>query len=485
MELNRERRFTSLEQVSALLTGARGKSFRELDETGRAEAAGKGVLGNIVEESVLHYPVNSDSQADIQVGDDRYEIKVTPLKHVGKGRSIRTVAKERLVLDLINYMTLPGERFEASRFWLKSRNLIIVYYVDDRKDRKNEKAVDCRIAISFILDYHMDDLAIIRHDWEFIRAKVAAGHADRLSESDTDYLAACTKGANSLTLRNAPAPPGLSEPVIRAKQRAFSFKSSYMTTIADRVLGKRLFSLPVDPDQSLMDYVRQRMGGFVGMCISDIAKRLGIDVLQAKQMHQAFVLAMLGAPHRNSVKSVEQFRKANVTAIKTMVLYPNVSHPTGIAKENMSFRLITGEEWNILADSRSRWEDSFLYSFFEENRFLFVCFRSPVRYQEHRTENDVLVDGFLWNMPEEDIENYVRPVWERLHELMMSGESVQYGRGTNRLPGADFNKVLHVRPHGKNADDTVHLPNGENITKQGFWLDKRYLARVVAERARR
>ncbi len=483
MELNRERRFTSLEQVSALLAQAQGKSFRELDETSRAEAGGKGVLGNIVEESVLHYPVNSDKQADIQVGDDRYEIKVTPLKHVGKGRRIRTVAKERLVLDVINYMTLPGESFEESSFWLKSRNLIIVYYVDDRTDKARQKAVDCRITTSFILDYHMEDLAVIRHDWEFIRAKVAAGHADTLSESDTDYLAACTKGANSLSMRDAPAPHGYLTPTIRAKQRAFSYKSSYMTAIADRVLGERLFSLPLGPDQSLMGYVRQRIGGFVGMPISHIAERLGTDLLQAKQMHQALAMAMLGAPHRDSVESIDQFRKANVTAIKTMVLYPNDSYPTGMAKENMSFRLITEEEWNGLADSHARWEDSFLYSFFEENRFLFLCFQSPVPYKKHHAEDDVLTDGFLWNMPEEDIQNYVRPVWEYLHTLMMSGESVRYGRGTNRLPGAEFNKVLHLRPHGKNAADTVLLPNGEHITKQGFWLDRRYLARVVAEHA--
>ena len=97
--LNEERSFSSLEEVTKLLIAAEGKTFRELDETGRGDSAGnKGSLGNIIEESVLHYPVNSDAEADILVGDTRYELKVTPLKHSGKGKRTKTVARRDLFL---------------------------------------------------------------------------------------------------------------------------------------------------------------------------------------------------------------------------------------------------------------------------------------------------------------------------------------------------------------------------------------------------
>lgn len=42
-----------------------------------------------------------------------------------------------------------------------------------------------------------EDLAIIEHDWKTIMRKVRAGRAHELSEGDTLYLAACTKGANA------------------------------------------------------------------------------------------------------------------------------------------------------------------------------------------------------------------------------------------------------------------------------------------------
>ncbi len=104
-EFNDAREYSSLEEVMNTLLTAKGKSFRELDQTGRALTGGnKGSLGQIIEESVLKYAINSDAAPDIHIGDTSYELKVTPLKHIKKGK--QTSAKERLVIDIINYLTL-------------------------------------------------------------------------------------------------------------------------------------------------------------------------------------------------------------------------------------------------------------------------------------------------------------------------------------------------------------------------------------------
>lgn len=129
-EFDEDRRFNSLEEVMKLLVSAEGKSFRELDSTGRINHPGsrkaKGLLGQIIEESVLGYTLNSDKMPDIQVGDNFYELKVTPLKHLRRGPAPKVSAKERLVMDIINYMTLPQERFETSTFWTKAQRMIVV-----------------------------------------------------------------------------------------------------------------------------------------------------------------------------------------------------------------------------------------------------------------------------------------------------------------------------------------------------------------------
>ena len=146
-EFNNAREYSSLEEVMNTLLTARGKSFRELDQTGRALTGGnKGSLGQIIEESVLKYAINSDAAPDIHIGDTSYELKVTPLKHIKKGK--QTSAKERLVIDIINYLTLADETdFESSKMWDKAKNIILVYYYDDPRCL-NESATPVRLEIA-------------------------------------------------------------------------------------------------------------------------------------------------------------------------------------------------------------------------------------------------------------------------------------------------------------------------------------------------
>lgn len=479
MKLNEERNYSDLDTVMALLLAAKGKTFRELDVTGRGDSLGnKGSLGNIIEESVLHYPINSDRQADILIGDERYELKVTPLTHHA---SRKTVAKERLVIDIINYLDLPDEVFPESTFWAKARNIIVVYYYDDRTDRKHQLRLDCKIADVVFLKYTSDDLSTIREDWQFIHDKVSSGHADSLSESDTSYLAACTKGKNAASsLRSAPAPEDCPAKNIKAKQRAFSYKQSYMTAVIQRILGqnKSMGRLPVGADETLNEYIQKRSRLYVGKTVQEIGDALKLPETTAKSANSTLVMRML-ASDKSKIGQVEQLTAAGVNQVKTVVLYHD-----GLPRESMSFPAITEEQWAQWGDASAQWHDSFIYNFFEHNKMLIMAFRAT---GSKRKDSDRLTDtfmgGFLWNMPEDDIEQYVYPVWKDVHDLLVKHESTHYGQKSqeNRLPGQRYNHVFHIRPHGRNSQDKVILPNGEVIPKQGFWLDRVYVAKVVRD----
>lgn len=478
MSFEGQHSFPDLESVTLLLSGIRDKTFRDLDVTGRGSTGkNKGKLGHIIEESVFGYPINSDAEPDINIAGVPYEIKVTPLKYVGRGSNLRLVAKERLVIDMINYCALPSEDFDSSKFWNKSKRLIIVYYLDKRQDRKHESTIDCRIVDSFILNYPAADLQTIRDDWQLIHDKVASGQADRLSESDTNYLAACTKAASSQILTKAPSPADSSADYINAKPRAFSYKQSYMNTlIPNSVYNIRgMGSLRIEGNQSLPAFVSGKLGNYVGQTIKEIAGAVDLPVSNAKNFNELLTLRMLGTESR-SVRRVEQFRAAGVTQLKTVVMYDNA-----LPEQHMSFPSIKEEQWKELADASVTWHDSFLYRFFEENKFLIVVFRARGRRRSDSShEEDRFKGAFLWNMPEQDIERYVQPVWCVLHELMVNRKPVHYyDRKENELPGQDFNKVCHIRSHGRDGQDKYTLPNGEAITKQSFWLDRRYIANVV------
>lgn len=481
-----DRRFRDLDEVMEKLQAVADKTFREIDITGRSTWNGaenaKGLLGQIIEESVLGYAVNSDAAPDIQVGDQFYELKVTPLKRLSKKVKNKVSAKERLVMDIINYNELPEEEFDSSTFWTKARQLIVVYYLDDRKDIHTQSKLDCRILGAYVFEYMPEDLSVIENDWKIIQKIVSSGHADQLSESDTDYLAASTKGRTAASSsRSAPAPPESDQKSIQAKQRAFSYKASFMSAAARRLLGSdgTLDRLNLRPGQSIDEFVRRKMGGAVNHTVGDLARKYGLEINGSnKSFNQALMFCILGTD-KHRPEDIEQFVAANITQVKTTVLYKDM-----IPEQHMSFPALTSNDWEELAMDDVQWTETSLYRFFEENKFFFAVFQGQGRRRSDcDREDDVLLGGFIWNMPEQDINEYVFPVWKKLHDILRKGESVCYynGRGHNRLPGADYNQVFHMRPHARDGSDKLLLPNGDSIPKQSWWLDRRYIAQVVKE----
>ena len=101
-----------------------GQSFAEIDKYSRLEDnKGKGNLGQVIEESYFGYDVNSRAEADFaHVG---IELKVTPYK---KNKNNTISAKERLVLNIINYMEEYKKTFYESSFWKKNKELLLVFY---------------------------------------------------------------------------------------------------------------------------------------------------------------------------------------------------------------------------------------------------------------------------------------------------------------------------------------------------------------------
>lgn len=91
---------------------AEGKSFKEIDITNRlSNKHSKGGLGQVIEESLFGYKINSDAKPDFE--HLNVELKVTPFKRNKNGK---LAAKERLVLNIINYMEEINYTFETSSF---------------------------------------------------------------------------------------------------------------------------------------------------------------------------------------------------------------------------------------------------------------------------------------------------------------------------------------------------------------------------------
>ena len=459
--------YTTRTQLMNKAVQAEGRTFGEIDKSGRIKnERSKGQLGQIVEESFFEYKVNSISEADFsELG---IELKVTPVK-TNKNGSLS--AKERLVLNIINYIDEVHKDFESSSFWTKNKELLIMFY----EWLPEAKRSDYRIIKSYLHQYASEDLEIIKQDWQMINEKIKRGLAHELSEADTNYLAASTKGANRNSLRIQPNSETL------AMQRAYSLKQSYMTTLIRKIISKEDLSHIASPtdlkSKSLSDILYERFNPFTGKSLRELSILLNITPnSKSKNFLQIFVSNLLGI-RGTKLDDIDEFAKANIQ-LKTVRLEPN-----GILEQHMSFKNIDFHEWAI-----EEWNESWLKEYFSQTKLLFVIFeyKEPKPPQGTTDNRELYFKGIkLWNMPIVEIEGRLRDFFYRFQHLIIDGIELVPTQQKNRvivknnLPKPKSNGLCHIRPKGSDGSDKIPLPDGRMIGKQAFWLDREYISDLI------
>lgn len=436
-----------------------GKKFKEVGLNPVLFNNTKGGLGQFIEEEYFGYKVNSRSEADFY--EAGLELKVTPFK-TNKNGTIS--AKERLVLNIINYMDEVEKTFDESSFWSKNNKILMVFYEWLQGVSKEEY----EIRKVLLFEYPEADLIIIKRDWEEIVKKIKNGLAHTLSEGDTMYLGACTKGANKNSLRKQPFSNML------AKQRAFSLKQSYMTSVLNKYAFRNNSSDRIIKDYkdiqytSLEQYILSKYSKYYNKRIDDLKKQFNIKG-NPKQYVYMIASKILGV---NNISKAEEIEKANIK-IKTVRLEKD-----GHIEQSMSF---PGFKFKDLI--KEEWEESTLRLMFYETKFLiFVT-------QKNSNGELIFKKAQFWNMPIEIIDEYVKATWLKTVSVIQDGVKLMNKNGKiyNNLPGIKFNGICHVRPHtskssyekgNPNADE---LPDGRWMTKQCFWLDRKYVRKILLQ----
>ena len=422
---------------------------------------GKGNFGQILEKFYFGYEPNSDAEPDFK--EAGIELKSSPLKTLKNG-DYRS--KERLVLNIINYLEVHKEEFETSSFWKKNAHLLLVFYLHDR----DLDLLDYLIKLVDGWQYPNEDLKIIKQDWEFINQKIKDGKAHELSEGDTFYLGACTKGSTALkSFRDQP----FNEE--QAKQRAYSLKQGYVNHIIANIAQEetavygKIIEQPeiLDKVRSIEEIVILKFHPFYGKSAEQIEKELALELNQnAKSYFANLTNAILGI---ELGQKIEEFEKADIQ-VKTIRLKEN-----DLPKEDISFPTF---EYQELVETD--WEDSDFKNILE-SKFFFV-------FYQFEGENLILRKVKFWNMPYSDI-LLAKNVWEEMVKTVSSGEIVkevtEKGIRKTYFPKKTENKVSHVRPHARNAEDTYALPVADKLTglteytKHCFWLNASYMKNEI------
>ncbi|KAF0092645.1 MAG: type II restriction endonuclease [Fusobacteria bacterium] len=413
---------------------------------------GKGNLGQLIEEHFFGYECNSDSRPDFP--EAGVELKVTPYK---KNKNNSISAKERLIINMINYMNDHKVEFEESHLWNKLQLILLIYYL---YDNEIDNKLDYKIKFAKLFRPSDTDLEIIKSDYNIIINKIKNGKAHEISGGDTLYLEAATKSSKSNVRTRQPFSD------INAKPRAFALKGSYMTYILNNYIAdknkkiERIIDSKIN--QKFDDYIVNLVEKYENRTIEELCDKFDIRFIKKPKNLEAMIIYRILGIKGNKA---EEFVKANIE-VKTIRIEANNS-----IKESMSFPAFKFKEL-----ANETWEDSTFGNKLRDTKYLFVIYK-------YDKQNKLRLKGCqFWNIPFRDLQE-VEKVWKRTHDLINDGLNIEKfnGKYKHNLPKQKENNVCHVRPHARDASDTNELPDGRHLPKQCFWLNSKYIYRQLNE----
>lgn len=440
------------------------KLQNKLIEKNNEDTKAKGQLGNFLEEYYFGYKPNSDQEPDFPEAGVELKQTCVDIKKNGD-----YTAGERLSITNISFENPIEIDFYKSHAWDKMRLILLIHYLRD----KSIPRLQNKILFANLFTPPQQDLKIIIDDYNAIVGKILAGRAHEISEGDTVYLGACTKGATAeKSLR--PQYYGDHTP---AKKRNFCFKRSYM----DYVLHTYVLNDAVPYEPILSDNYSLQNKTFEDIIIERLVPNYGSTDKRLCEIYERIynnnkaqwsdlAYRMLGIKGNHA----EEFVKANIV-VREIRIEENGKNKEHLPLPTFKFMELAEEEW----------DDSTLYQYLSETKFLFVIFRK-------HGDTYTFEGAKFWNMPMSDLDGEAHDGWEAIKDKIVNGIEFTYdakGTVSNNLPKPADNKCIHIRPHANKSayllsdgftkgdihKDANILPDGQWMTTQSFWLNKQYI----------
>ena len=402
----------------------------------------KGSVGRYVE---TYFGLEASSEAGPDFSEAGVELKSVPLHRKGGPYTV----KERTFITAIDYGSIVDQPFDGSPLDLKTRLTLYVFY----EWRQGVSIAEFKVLGVLLHERDELDELMLRELHAHVKDSVRAGRAHELSEGDTWGVGAATKDAGG---RWVDQPFG-SEP---ARRRAFAYKPAYTTRLWQ--LAKHRAA----QDAASAGFP-DSLAGFVAEVADKVQARRGVSVAElvqelapdkdptAKNIVSVVSRALLGSEGR---RDVEAFERLGVT-LRTIRVDPHTLLP----HEDVSFRHFDPREL-----AAQEWESSDLLPLVSSLYFMVFVAEPDRSVLDAR-----LLGGFFWRPDTDELDTMGRE-WEALRRAFAESRPEE-------KPQATETEILHVRPHGRNKRDTLPLPSGRPYVKSSFWLNRRFVGRLVEE----
>ena len=438
-----------------------------------------GIAGDVIEQSVLGYPADNKQEPDLIVDGLHIELKTTGLRKPKKLENSKSdkdfVAKEGVSITAVSPEKITSQTFQNSYLWHKMEYMLFVFY-----HYNSYQVVPAYDYSTFeILGHHFyefsdEDKEVIYNDWKIVRDKVE--EIQKNSPNPKEEYPSLTKLRSELMYFDL-APK---------KYPRFRLKKDVANVIIGEFFDKKLEKLQrkitsySQLDQLLHNFTQL----YKGKKLKEIATDLSIELSEStkKNISERIITKFFGS-EKKSLREIDLFSKIGLIP-KTIVL-----NPRGGRTEDMKFDKIDFEEWFVEGEE---YEDSYLYDFFYNKKFLFVIFKEPEKGSP-LLENQFI--GFKrYSFTDDFMENDLKPYYDELKRLIVNKEireeSVLYKTGAKKgqpiiNPTGTIKKATNfpkskdylVFTRGSGGDSTkkpLEL-NGVKMYAQYFWIKGKWI----------
>ncbi|MBF7030180.1 Sau3AI family type II restriction endonuclease [Staphylococcus kloosii] len=449
------------EEVHNRAKDAVGITLKQMSKDGIVKST-KSSMGDAFENWFGKRP-DIESKPDME--EAGVELKATPFKKI---KNNMYSAKERLVLNMINYNNVINEDFETSHFLYKNNTIEIAFYEHNTDIDKSEWFI--KEVVLYQMKKNPIDFEIIKQDWEKIYKFIEEGRAHELSEKHFQYLSPCTKGKNGESVTTQP------NSNIKAKTRAYSLKSGYMTALLRNfVLGnKKNNSIIKDrievKEKSIEEIVLEKINQYIGWTVEELKNKFNIQA-QPKNINKLIISAILDLNGKNTLTKnldeIEEFEKASIE-VKTIQVNKNNKNIESMSFPTFDFKELAEEEW----EDEDGKPTAHWHNFLLETKFLFVVFKE--------NGDDTIFRGAKFHsIPEEIINTTIKEVWIDTRNKLREGIKLKtnYQKNgklkiTNNFIGVKDQKICHVRPHANESDYSVNGKYARELPTPAIWIDK-------------
>ena len=468
---------TDEESIMARARMLEGKTLRFVSENSPYEEeafkkSNKGNIGNFIEKHWFGILNNSNPAPDFE--EAGIELKVCPIKR----SSGALVTDQRTKICSIDFFKLYDETWESSHVKNKLNKVLFIFY---QRKEEHEDLYDKKVLGAALWELSKQDrLDTIVSDWHTAYKVNIHGMSHELSETFFDILSTSrTTGGKTIDGENDMVKQPNTNFESYVKKRAFSLKQSFTKQFWQEYKKPESFesiveSLNVSKTKNFEDELMKSFAPYIGKDIGEIAERFEIPIPSSKSAVATIVKKMIGF---KSVKSkIKEFEQLGIL-VKTVPIKTS---------DNSLFESISFPKFLIREFTNENWDESTFSNYI--NRILFV----PVSRKKKKgvdIKDRVLEKPFFWS-PSTSQLKLIIDEWE-IYKTQASEKLVIYEKPWDNKKGyieqitnlsnEKETKIIHIRPHAQNSKDRDVDNFGTSVIKQSFWLNKKFVKKLVID----